>query len=154
MAWRHSDAPINQVKRWAKSVEGCLIYYLMKSQHEQTEGGATPIDYSSALRWVEGDRALLAELTEIFVQDCPLRMKELEVSILRDDADLIKRAAHSLKGMVSGFGAHEAWALAQEMEDLGRNGRVPEAGNLLPLVMREFTQVIEYLKRADWQTLS
>jgi len=76
----------------------------------------TTIDYSVALRWADGDRALLAELVEVFVQDCPRRIAELEEAVNSGQADLIRRVAHSLKGMVSVFGADRAKSLSQTME--------------------------------------
>lgn len=126
----------------------------MDSPNKQTVARVTPIDYSSALRWVDGDRTLLAELTEVFVQDCPQRMKELEEGVKGNNAESIRRAAHSLKGMVSGFGAHQAKLLAEEMETLGRGGQLMEAGDLLPAVLCEFMHVIEHLKKTDWQAIA
>jgi HPt (histidine-containing phosphotransfer) domain-containing protein len=126
----------------------------MDSLDDPTVVPRTPIDYSSALRWVDGDRSLLAELAEVFVQDCPQRMKELEEAVKGGNADLIRQAAHSVKGMVSGFGAHQAKSLAQEMEHLGRSGRLLEACNLLPAVMLECSRVIDALKTADWQRIT
>jgi HPt (histidine-containing phosphotransfer) domain-containing protein len=114
----------------------------------------TPIDYSFALRWVDGDRTLLAELAEMFLQDCPQRMKELEEGVKGSNAESIRQAAHSLKGMVSGFGAYQAKSLAAEMEKLGRGGQVTEAVILLPAVLCEFVHVIEHLKKTDWQIIS
>lgn len=124
------------------------------SGNNRTAARMTPIDYSSALRWVDGDRLLLAELSEMFVQDCPQRMKELEEGVKNGNAESIRRAAHSLKGMVSGFGAYQAKSLAEEMELIGRGGQVKEAVNLLPAVLRAFAHVIEHLKKMDWQATS
>ena len=119
----------------------------MHVSNNQTVPQESPIDYSSALHWVDGDRSLLAELAEVFIQDCPQRISELEKAVKEGHADHIKRAAHSLKGMVSGFGAQQAKALAEEMENLGRNERVPEAKVLFGTVRREFLRVIEALRQ-------
>jgi HPt (histidine-containing phosphotransfer) domain-containing protein len=81
-------------------------------------------------------------------------MKELEEAVQGGACDLIRQAAHSLKGMVSGFGAQRAQLLAQEMEELGRNGRVPEARNLLPAVLNELSRVIEALRTTDWPRIN
>jgi hypothetical protein len=56
--------------------------------------------------------------------------------------------------MVSGFGAHQAKSLAEEMETLGRGGQLMEAGDLLPAVLCEFMHVIEHLKKTDWQAIA
>jgi HPt (histidine-containing phosphotransfer) domain-containing protein len=113
-----------------------------------------PVDCSSALRWADGDRSLLAEITETFVEDCPQRVKELEVAVWEGNANLIRQVAHSLKGMVSCFGAHQAISLAQEMEHLGRSGQISEAAALLPRVVHELSHMIEHLKKIDWQIVS
>jgi HPt (histidine-containing phosphotransfer) domain-containing protein len=112
------------------------------------------VDCSLALRWADGDRSLLAEITETFVEDCPQRIKELELAVWEGNANRIRQVAHSLKGMVSCFGAHQAISLAQEMEQLGRSGQVSEAAALLPRVVHELSQMIEYLKKIDWQIVS
>lgn len=126
----------------------------MNLPNNQSVVRVTPIDYSSALRWVDGDRTLLAELAEVFVQDCPQRMQKLEQGVKGGNAESIRQAAHSLKGMVSGFGAYQAKSLAEEMELLGRGEQVTEAVNLLPSVLCEFAHVIEQLKRTDWHGIS
>jgi HPt (histidine-containing phosphotransfer) domain-containing protein len=113
-----------------------------------------PVDCSWALLWAEGDRSLLAEITETFVEDCPQRMKELELAVWEGNANLIRQVAHSLKGMVSCFGAHQAKSLAQEMEHLGQRGQVSEAAALLPRMVHELSHMIEHLKKLDWQIIS
>lgn len=135
-------------------VEGQRMQPIDLSGNNQTAARGTPIDCSSALCWVDGDRTLLAELAEVFVQDCPQRMQELEQGVKGSNAELIRQAAHSLKGMVSGFGAYQAKSRAEEMEKLGRDGQVTEAANLLPAVLCEFMHVIEHLKKTDWQVVS
>lgn len=113
-----------------------------------------PVDCSLALRWADGDRSLLAEITETFVEDCPQRMKELKLAVWEGNSNLIRQVAHSIKGMVSCFGAHQATSLAQEMEHLGRSGQVSEAVALLPRVVQELSHVIEHLEKIDWQIVS
>jgi HPt (histidine-containing phosphotransfer) domain-containing protein len=126
----------------------------MDSVDEQTASSGMPLDYSSALQWADGDRSLLAELAEVFVEDCPQRMNELEEAVKGNNTNMIRNAAHSLKGMVSGFGARRANTLAQEMEDLGRAGNLPKAATLLPAVKHEFARVMEHLKTVDWQAVN
>jgi HPt (histidine-containing phosphotransfer) domain-containing protein len=112
------------------------------------------VDCSLALRWADGDRSLLAEITETFVEDCPQRMKELELAVWEGNANRIRQVAHSLKGMVSCFGAHQAISLAREMEQFGGSGQVSEAAALLPRVVHELSHMIEHLKKIDWQIVS
>jgi HPt (histidine-containing phosphotransfer) domain-containing protein len=49
-------------------------------------------------------------------------MTEIGAATAGGDAAALRRAAHTLKGTVSAFGAAEACALAQRLEDMGRDG--------------------------------
>src|SRR5262249_14576597 len=49
---------------------------------------------------------------------------ELNAALARGEATKLRRTAHTLKGALGTFGAAEACALAQRMEDLGRDGRL------------------------------
>jgi len=126
----------------------------MGSRNIQNVAPTTPVDCSLALCWADGDRSLLAEITETFVEDCPQRMKELELAVWEGNSNLIRQVAHSIKGMVSCSGAHQAKSLAQEMEQFGRSEQVSEAAALLPRVVHELSHVIEHLKKIDWQIVS
>jgi HPt (histidine-containing phosphotransfer) domain-containing protein len=119
--------------------------------NEQAVSSTAPVDHPSALQWVDGDQSLLAEMAEIFAADCPKRMNELGEALKAGNAHLINRTAHSLKGMVSGFGARQAQQLAEEMEHLGRSGDLEKASHLFPALTHEMSRVIEHLKGADWQ---
>ena len=53
----------------------------MNLSQEEPAGIDTPVDFATALRWVDGDHELLAELIEIFLEDCPRRLQELEQAV-------------------------------------------------------------------------
>jgi two-component system, sensor histidine kinase and response regulator len=126
----------------------------MNLSQEKPAGIDTPVDFAMALRWVDGDHELLAELIEIFLEDCPRRLQELEQAVKEGNANGVRQAAHSLKGMVAGFGAGPAHGLAQEMENLGKAGDLSKTSDLLPTLLREFARVMNHLKVADWRGLN
>lgn len=121
----------------------------MNLSQEQPAGINVPVDLAAALRWVDGDRALLAELIEIFIEDCPPKIQELDQAVKEGNADRVRRAAHSLKGMVAGFDATSAQGLAKEMEDLGTAGDLSNTVRLFSALQLEFTRVIHHLKAAN-----
>jgi len=123
----------------------------MNLSQEEPAGIEAPVDFSAALRWVDDDRALLAELIEIFLEDCPRRLHELEQAVKASNANGVRQAAHSLKGMVAGFGAGPAHGLAFEMEGLGKAGDLSKTSDLLPTLLLEFARVMKHLKVADWR---
>ena len=123
----------------------------MNLSQEEPAGIDTPVDFSAALLWVDDDRALLAELIEIFLEDCPRRLHELEQAVKEGNANGVRQAAHSLKGMVAGFDARSAHGLAQEMENLGKAGDLSKTSDLLSTLLLEFARVMNHLKVADWR---
>lgn len=123
----------------------------MNLAQEEPAGIDAPVDFSAALRWVDGDHALLAELIGIFLEDCPRRLRELEQAVKESNAVGIRQAAHSLKGMVACFSTRSAHGLANEMEGLGKAGDLSKTSDLLATLLLEFARVMNHLKAADWQ---
>jgi HPt (histidine-containing phosphotransfer) domain-containing protein len=144
----HRSVPIQQ------GVVGLLsvftwIGFPMNLSQEKPAGIEAPMDFSAALRWVDGDRALLTELIEIFLEDCPKRLQELAQAVKEGNAIGVRQTAHSLKGMVAGFNARSAHGLANEMEVLGKGGDLSKTLGLLSTLLLEFSRVMNYLKVAD-----
>jgi CheY-like chemotaxis protein len=83
-------------------------------------------DHDEALRNVGGDDAILAEMVELFATECPKQMAEIAVAYQAGDPVTLSRAAHTLKGSVSLFGAERAMAAAQRLELIGREGKLDE----------------------------
>jgi HPt (histidine-containing phosphotransfer) domain-containing protein len=123
----------------------------MNLAQEEPAGTEAPIDYPAALRWVEGDHELLADLIAIFLEDCPRKLHELEQAIKEGKAMGVRQTAHSLKGMVACFSTKSAHGLAGEMETLGKAGDLAKASDLLATLLLEFARVLNHLKTADWQ---
>ena len=83
-----------------------------------------------ALKAVDGDAALLADVARIFLSESPRLLADMEGAISRTDAALLRRAAHTIKGGLRMFGAESAYDLASRLEGLGREGDVRAAGEL------------------------
>ena len=126
----------------------------MNLSQEEPAGIEAPVDFSAALRWVDDDRELLTELIEIFLEDCPKRLQELDHAAKEGNASGVRQAAHSLKGMVAGFDAGSAHRLAAEMESLGKAGDLSKALDLLSTLQLEFSRVMNYLKTTDWRGMN
>jgi signal transduction histidine kinase/HPt (histidine-containing phosphotransfer) domain-containing protein len=91
-----------------------------------TNGGARAM--AAALKAVDGDSELLADVARIFLSETPRLLDEIEGAIARTDAPLLRRAAHTIKGGLRLFGADTAYDLACRLEQLGREGDVQAAG--------------------------
>ena len=93
---------------------------------------ATAVDWSDALRAVGGDRKLLLEVAEAFLNDCPRRLSELEQAVADGNGKLICRTAHTIKGNVTIFGSAEVADFAERIEEIGRRGDCESAAPLVP----------------------
>jgi HPt (histidine-containing phosphotransfer) domain-containing protein len=83
---------------------------------------ASEFDEAIALRSMGGDRELLNEIIDAFLDDCPRLTAALTAAILRGDVAAARRAAHTLKGNLSTLGAPEACSIAQQIETLAHEG--------------------------------
>jgi HPt (histidine-containing phosphotransfer) domain-containing protein len=92
------------------------------------------------------DPSFLRELIDVFLEDVPQRLAELERALASQDAALFTRAAHTIKGSCSNFGAANLAHLAFEMEKLGKAGTLAEGAAHLPALKAEFALVAEALK--------
>ena len=59
------------------------------------------------------------ELVDTFLTEAPLMLAELRSAFAVRDADVFRRAAHSLKSNSNTFGAHTLGAMARELELTG-----------------------------------
>jgi histidine phosphotransfer protein HptB len=74
----------------------------------------------------------IGELIDTFLEDAPKLVMEMKSALKTNDAEAFRRAAHSLKSNSATFGAKRLSGLAKELEMLGKESRLDEAGKLLP----------------------
>jgi HPt (histidine-containing phosphotransfer) domain-containing protein len=88
----------------------------------------------------------VGELVETFFEEAPGLLAEMGQALNDGDADTFRRSAHSLKSNGASFGAMQLASLARELEYMGRDGRLDEAGPKLPQVKIAYEQAAEALK--------
>jgi len=80
------------------------------------------LDRESALSRVGGDLELLQEIARLFLEDEANMFEAIETAAAGGDSKVLERAAHTLKGCVSNFGAAHAYEASLQLEKLGRAG--------------------------------
>ena len=88
-----------------------------------------------------GDDSFFQDLIQIFLDDSPQRIAEIEQSLMKRDVRQLTLAAHSLKGSSSNFGAERLRALSEQLELLGRQGPLGDAPGQLLALKNEFARV-------------
>lgn len=102
------------------------------------------LDMAVALSRVGGDEELLREIAEIFLDQCPEALSDIRKAAEAGDAQALERAAHSLKGSVSNFGAKSAYDAALRLEMMGRNGQM----GATPAALQELESALNQLNPA------
>ncbi len=92
-----------------------------------TSWAPAEFDSKAALAAVAGDEDLLREIIELFLNEAPQNVEELQASLAEDDASAARRAAHKLKNSVAYFGAQNARNLATAIEDAAASGNLESA---------------------------
>jgi CheY-like chemotaxis protein/HPt (histidine-containing phosphotransfer) domain-containing protein len=105
----------------------------------------TVFDQHAALARVRGDHEMLADIVALFFTETPVLLCALREAIARGDAQALMRAAHSLKGTVSSFGAPAARQAALRLEEMGRSGHVMQAGSACAALEREMGYLAQAL---------
>jgi HPt (histidine-containing phosphotransfer) domain-containing protein len=96
---------------------------------------------------VGGDRNALAELIDSFLQDTSKLLADVRKSIDADDAEMLRRAGHSLKSSSRDFGALALSDLGKQLEELGKEKRTSDASGLLAQAEVQFGPVRVTLER-------
>ena len=88
----------------------------------------------------------IGELAQTFFEEAPGLLAEMSQALDEGDAGAFRRAAHSLKSNGDSFGAVRLTSLARELETMGRDGRLDEAGPKLPQLEAAYEEAAEALK--------
>jgi PAS domain S-box-containing protein len=102
----------------------------------------------SSLGGDEEGREAVRELVETFLEDAATQMASLHGAVECGDADAARRAAHTLKSNGATFGAQPFAELCRELENLGREGQLDAAPELLGRADEEWERVREALVAA------
>jgi CheY-like chemotaxis protein len=98
------------------------------------------LDRQSALARLGGNEQLFASLARFFLDDSPGLLTQIQSGLEAGNAELVTRAAHSLKGLAANFDARAASEAAQQIERLSRSGNVAQASRVLP-------QLVDHVQR-------
>jgi len=96
---------------------------------------------SDTLARVSGDWELYREVAELFASSSRSLMEEIWQAADASDGARLSRAAHTLKGAVSNFGAVPCAEQAYKLELLGREGALGAVGKQCRLLERELERL-------------
>src|SRR5436190_2256637 len=103
------------------------------------------IDWNAALRICAGDRELLREIAEAFLEEQPRRIDEIRRAIDTADWELLHRAAHTIKGSMRYFGADAVFDRAFGLEQLAASRSLEGAEEIFGLLKQELAKLVPHL---------
>ena len=80
---------------------------------------------------VEADPTLIDDLLETFEEQAPQLLAQIREGLATTDAELVRRAAHTLKGSSANLGASTLADLASQVERVGKDGLAADPSALV-----------------------
>jgi two-component system sensor histidine kinase/response regulator len=98
----------------------------------ETKAAPPAVDMDTAMKVFGGDNALMKEAAGIFLaEDYPEQIAIIKEGISKQDAPIVKAAAHSVKGAARSLGGIVLGDVAWRLEEAGRNGDLAKAPELV-----------------------
>ena len=106
-------------------------------------------DIQGVLERLDGDRELLVELRDVFVETKEGSLKAIFEAIEANDPARISSTAHAIKGALGNVGAAQAHTIAYSLEKSGKSGSIEGVRELyqalvqeIEAYLREFAEVM------------
>ncbi|QDT11378.1 response regulator [Planctomycetes bacterium K23_9] len=93
------------------------------------------------------DDAMLVRLAKILMEEAPQRMNEIQQGLASDEAELVVRGAHTLKGAASSFKAEDVVQFAEEIERMARSEKLAPVTSLIDPLQAEVKLLEQELQR-------
>ena len=114
-----------------------------KTDTPAADNGA--MDEAALLETVGGDRTLVIELAEIFLEELHPRMREIRTAIGDKDCGRLQFSAHTLKGSASAITARRVALAAGSLESIARSENLDGAPGILVELEKDVDQLRERL---------
>lgn len=136
LAGQHTQLTLAEIQQVIDSIERDL-----------PPNGHSVLNCRAALERLEHDPELFQDLLGFFFSDTPKYMADLRSAVESRNPDLLRRAAHSLKGLISNFDAQDAAGTAFRLETMGRNRAMDDAAAAYEQIVRQLADVQRLLQR-------
>lgn len=99
------------------------------------------INKDEVLARLGGDEELLYEIVQMYFEDYPALVAQMEQAIADGSAATLTRAAHDLKGLLSNFSSPKVTAAAQAVEQVGKLNQLVDAPARLQTLCDELSNL-------------
>jgi len=112
---------------------------------DHTEG-VEVLDTEDALARLDGDRELLEEISQYFIETAPQQITRIESALKSGDMGTIEREAHSLKSAAGSVGAKKLQESSRQVEAHASGKETGSLSLVVEFLMHDFSDAIEALK--------
>jgi CheY-like chemotaxis protein len=124
------------------------------SPNAQVDRDAAPLDVrgvfdlDAAKKRITGGLDNVRTLAGLFREECSTLLAELRAGLANEDAKRVQRAAHTLKGSAGVFCAKKVVAVAQRLENLGKEQNLSEAETVFAELETEVARLMAAFQSA------
>lgn len=111
-----------------------------------TEALSVIFDVAATLRNIGGDRALLDDLVELFLERYETMLERIRTALASKDQTAVEQAAHALKGTANNLSASEVVLSAGQLEALGRLGTLVEGPMIYTQLEKAVLRLVQVLE--------
>jgi len=104
-----------------------------------------PIDFSSSLERVGGDKSFLMELLDLYLEEFSEKHIQLREAIQQNKFDLILEFGHNLKGSSANLSLIFLQEASFQMEMAGKERDIEKAKKALSRLEQEFKRLKDFL---------
>jgi signal transduction histidine kinase/DNA-binding response OmpR family regulator len=105
-----------------------------------------PVDLDRLLDLTDGSNDNLRELVEMFLNQTNKQFEQMEAAIAKNEADALRRLAHSCAGSSATLGMTQMVPRLRELEKMGAAATLADANNVLAAAKQEYLRVQEFIK--------
>jgi PAS domain S-box-containing protein len=118
-------------------------------QSRSNHDGDEVFHYQAALRRAGGDAEFLRELVEVFLEECPRWVSNVEQSAEAGDVASLRRAAHTIKGAAASLHAAALTAAAEAIETAAAQGNLELLADQCTRLTAEIERLRPELQQLD-----
>ncbi|MBI5033771.1 MAG: response regulator [Chloroflexi bacterium] len=120
-------------------------------QISKAEVCIAPVDFAAALEVVGDDVDILREAIGFSLTEVPEELRALQLAMDNGEPKGVEAKAHRLKGVMGNIGGLKARDIAQKLETMGEQGNLDGGPDLVKLLVKEITRVINFYQDPSWE---
>jgi two-component system, sensor histidine kinase and response regulator len=131
----------------SKPINQALLFEVVEEGSVGADARPAAFNRTELIDRLGGDVDLLADVVQLFLDDCPKRLAAISAAVEQRDAEAIRTSAHALKGAAGTIAAAAVFEAAQTLERIGAEKRLDAAEAARRVLAREAANLMDTLRR-------